>query len=287
MKKKWIGIFTLLCMLLSFVPVFAEESRVFDDADLLTAEEEANLQTMCQEVQQDWGLDLAYLTTYDTKGMSVREYGADVYVEKNLGVGEEDSGIIFVVDMGTREAQIVTCGKAIDIFTDYYIGVIWEEIQGYLSDGDFYGGMVVLRDNIDDYCGEYEAYQKNPDAYVSPYQKESDSFLSEYRVSQKSKVLMFAGMAALFSLVVAGIGVASMRKSCRNIRLFTDGRAYLKENGYHLRINQDTFANTHTTMMPIPRNDNDHHHSGGSWGGSSTTFHGGGGRSFGGGGGKF
>lgn len=287
MKKKWIGIFTLLCMLLSFVPVFAEESRVFDDADLLTAEEEANLQTMCQEVQQDWGLDLAYLTTYDTKGMSVREYGADVYVEKNLGVGEEDSGIIFVMDMGTREAQIVTCGKAIDIFTDYYIEVIWEEIQGYLSDGDFYGGMVALRDNIDNYCGEYEAYQENPNAYVSPYQKESDSFLSEYRVSQKSKVLMFAGMAALFSLVVAGIGVASMRKSCRNIRPFTDGRAYLKENGYHLRINQDTFANTHTTMMPIPRNDNDHHHSGGSWGGSSTTFHGGGGRSFGGGGGKF
>lgn len=287
MKKKWIGIFTLLCMLLSFVPVFAEESRVFDDADLLTAEEEANLQTMCQEVQQDWGLDLAYLTTYDTKGMSVREYGADVYVEKNLGVGEEDSGIIFVMDMGTREAQIVTCGKAIDIFTDYYIEVIWKEIQGYLSDGDFYGGMVALRDNIDNYCGEYEAYQENPNAYVSPYQKESDSFLSEYRVSQKSKVLMFAGMAALFSLVVAGIGVASMRKSCRNIRPFTDGRAYLKENGYHLRINQDTFANTHTTMMPIPRNDNDHHHSGGSWGGSSTTFHGGGGRSFGGGGGKF
>ncbi len=286
MKKKWIGIFTLLCMLLSFVPVFAEESRVFDDADLLTAEEEASLQTMCQEVQQDWGLDLAYLTTYDTKGMSVREYGADVYVEKNLGVGEDYSGIIFVVDMGSREAQIVTCGKAIDIFTDYYIEVIWEEIQGYLSDGDFYGGMVTLRDNIDYYCGEYEQYQENPDSYVSPYQKESDFFLSQYQVSKKSKTLMFTGMAALFSLAVAGIGVAGMRKSSQTIRPFTDGRAYLKENGYHLRINQDTFANTHTTMMPVPRNDNDHHHSGGSWGGSSSTFSSGG-RSFGGGGGKF
>lgn len=287
MKKKWIGIFTLLCMLLSFVPAFGEESRVFDYADLLTAEEEAELQAMCQGVQQDWGLDLAYLTTYDTKGMSVREYGADVYMEKNLGIGEDDSGIIFVVDMGSREAQIVTCGKAIDIFTDYYIEVIWEEIQGYLSDGDFYGGMVTLRDNIVYYCGEYATYQENPDAYVSPYQKESDSFLSQYQGSKKSKALMFTGMAAVFSLVVAGIGVAGMRKSSQTIRPFTDGRAYLKENGYHLRINQDTFADTHTTMMPVPRNDNDHHHSGGSWGGPSTTFHGGGGRSFGGGGGKF
>lgn len=273
MKKKWIGIFTLLCMLLSFVPVFAEESRVFDYADLLTAEEEADLQAMCQGVQQDWGLDLAYLTTYDTKGMSVREYGADVYMEKNLGVGEDYSGIIFVVDMGSREAQIVTCGKAIDIFTDYYIEVIWEEIQGYLSDGDFYGGMVTLRDNIVYYCGEYATYQENPDAYVSPYQKESDSFLSQYQGSKKSKALMFTGMAAVFSLVVAGIGVAGMRKSSQTIRPFTDGRAYLKENGFHLRVDQDTFANTHTTMMPIPRDDDTHHHSGG--------------RSFGGGGGKF
>lgn len=286
MQKKWIGIFTLLCMLLSFVPALGEESRVFDNADLLTEGEEADLQAMCQGVQQDWGLDLAYLTTYDTKGMSVREYGADVYMEKNLGIGEDYSGIIFVMDMGSGEAQIVTCGKAIDIFTDYYIEAIWEEIQGYLSDGDFFGGMVTLRDNINYYCGEYKAYQENPDAYVSPYQKESDSFLSQYQVSQKSRAWMFVGIAALFSLVVAGIGVAGMRKSSQTIRPFTDGRAYLKENGYHLRINQDTFANTHTTMMPIPRDDDIHHHSGGSWGGGSSTFSSGG-RSFGGGGGKF
>ena len=90
------------------------------------------------------------------------------------------------------------------------------------------------------------------------------------------------------AVVLAGFAVSSMKKACRNVRPYTDGRAYLKENGFYLTTNQDSFATTHTSMMPIPRDDDDHHSGGigGSWGGGSSTFSGGG-RSFGGGGGKF
>ncbi|MGN1231678.1 MAG: TPM domain-containing protein, partial [Anaerotignum sp.] len=245
MKKKWIGIFTLLCMLLSFVPAFAEEGRVFDNADLLTAEEEADLQALSEQIQQDWELDLAYLTTNDTEGMSVREYGAQVYMEKNLGIGEDYSGLIFVVDMGSREAQIVTSGRAIDIFTDYYIEIIWDEVMGYLSDGDFYGGMVVLGEDVSYYCGEYQKYLEDPD-YISSYEQEQDVNVLPF----------FMGIAVLISLVIAGIGVSIMRGSCKTILPYTDGRAYLKGNGCHMTVNQDTFASTRTNMMPIPK-DND------------------------------
>ena len=78
-------------------------------------------------------------------------------------------------------------------------------------------------------------------------------------------------LAAAFSAVIAGVSVMSMRKACKNVHPFTDGRAYLKENSCHLRTNQDTFANTHTTMVPIPRDDdNNHHHTGGFSGGGLT-----------------
>ena len=92
-----------------------------------------------------------------------------------------------------------------------------------------------------------------------------------------------AGISAYVELAVN-----SMKKACKNVRPYTDGRAYLKENGYHLTVNRDSFASTHTALMPIPKDD-DHHSggiSGGSWGGGSSTFSSGG-RSFGGGGGKF
>ena len=284
MKKKIILMLTALVMLFSVLPAYGAEvtgQRVFDYADLLSDEEEQEVQMWAAEMQQTWNMDLAFLTTEDTEGKSVQQYGSDFYVEQNLGLGENYDGVIFVLDMGGREGQIITCGKAIDIYTDYYIDVMWEDMVGYLSDGEYFDAFFTLYVDLHHYAAEYEKYQADPDSYISDYAKE-----------QKMKSTLSAvGVSAVFALVIAGISVLSMVKSCKNVKPFTDGRAYLKENGYKLTVNRDTFANTRTSMMPIPRDD-DHHHGGGfkgggSWGGGSSTFGGGGGRSFGGGGGKF
>lgn len=283
MKKRVFALLTTLLFLFS-VPVFAEEmpeQRVFDYADLLDEAEEAEIQLWAQDMQENWGMDLAFLTTNDTEGKTVQQYGADFYIEKNLGLGENYDGVIFVLDMGQREGQIITSGKAIEIYTDYYIDKMWDNMVNELSEGEYYWAFFNLYTDLDIYAGEYEKYQKDPNAYISDYSKE-----------QKIKsIATSAAMAGVFALVVAVLVVNSMRKSCKNVKPYTDGRAYLKENGFHLTTNRDSFASTHTALMPIPRDDDNHHHgggiSGGSWGGPSSTFSGGGGRSFGGGGGKF
>ena len=285
MKKRFLIFLTALLMLLSVLPVYAEEmtaeQRVFDYADLLSEADEKEMHLWIADMQENWGMDLAYLTTNDTEGKSVQQYGADFYIEHDLGLGENNDGVIFVLDMGSREGQIITCGKAIDIYTDYYIDQMWDNMVGCLSDGDYYNAFFSLYMDMNELAGDYEKYQKDP-----------DSFLSDYSKAQKTKSLLTSAViAAVFALVIAALAVSSMRKSCKNVKPYTDGRAYLKENGYHLSVNRDSFASTHTALMPIPREDDHNHHgggfhSGGSWGGGSSTFSGGG-RSFGGGGGKF
>ena len=282
MKKKLFVFLTVICMLFSVLPVFGgevAEQRVFDYADLLSEEDEAEMHHWVQDMQENWGLDLAYLTTNDTEGKSVQEYGADFYVEHDLGLGETYDGVIFVLDMGSREGQIITCGKAIDIYTDYYIDQMWDSMVDFLSDGDYYNAFFSLYMDMHELAGEYEKYQADPDSYLSDYSK-----------AQKAKgLLTSAAVAGVFGLVIASLAVSSMRKACKNVKPYTDGRAYLKENGYHLSTNRDSFASTHTALMPIPQNEDHDHHggfTGGSWGGGSSTFTGGG-RSFGGGGGKF
>ena len=285
MKKRVLAAVTMLFLLVSALPSFAAEveteQRVFDYADLLEDGDEEEMQLWVEDMQENWGLDLAFLTTYDTEGKSVQQYGADFYVDHGLGLGETYDGVIFVLDMGTREGQIITCGKAIDIYTDYYIEEMWDNMVGYLSDGDYYWAFFTLYMDLNELAEGYAAYEADPDSYISAYQ--SDRTMK--------KVLSGLGIAAVFSLAIAGIAVAGMRKNSRTIRPYSDGRAYLKENGVTYTINRDTFASTHTAVMPIPQpKDDDHHggfHSGGSWGGGSSTFRGGGGRSFGGGGGKF
>ena len=281
MKKKILVLLTALCMLLSALPVFGAEmteQRVFDYAELIDEADEREMHLWIQDMRENWGMDLAYLTTDDTEGKTVQQYGADFYVEHDLGLGENYDGVIFVLDMGNREGQIITSGKAIDIYTDYYIDQMWDNMVGYLSDGDYYNAFFSLYMDMNELAGEYEQYQTDPDSYISDYSK-----------AQKQKSIFTSlGIAAIFSLVIAAFAVSSMKKACRNVRPYTDGRAYLKENGFYLTTNQDSFATTHTSMMPIPRDDDDHHSGGigGSWGGGSSTFSGGG-RSFGGGGGKF
>ena len=285
MKKRFLVFLTALMLLFSVLPVYAEEmtaeQRVFDYADLLSEADEREMHLWIADMQENWGMDLAYLTTNDTEGKSVQQYGADFYIEHDLGLGENNDGVIFVLDMGSREGQIITCGKAIDIYTDYYIDQMWDNMVGCLSDGDYYNAFFSLYMDMNELAGDYEKYQKDP-----------DSFLSDYSKAQKTKSLLTSAViAAVFALVIAALAVSSMRKSCKNVKPYTDGRAYLKENGYHLSVNRDSFASTHTALMPIPREDDHNHHgggfhSGGSWGGGSSTFSGGG-RSFGGGGGKF
>ena len=87
MKKRVFALLTALLFLFS-VPVFAEEmpeQRVFDYADLLDEAEEAEIQLWAQDMQENWGMDLAFLTTNDTEGKTVQQYGTDFYIEKNLG----------------------------------------------------------------------------------------------------------------------------------------------------------------------------------------------------------
>lgn len=112
MKKKGFVLLMMVFLLLSVLPASAAEQRVFDNADLLTAEEEQNLQQFCEDAKEEYDIDFAYLTTKDTEGLSTREYGAQFYIEQNLGVGEDYSGAIFVLDMSEREGQLVTCGEA-------------------------------------------------------------------------------------------------------------------------------------------------------------------------------
>ena len=140
MKKKGFVLLMMVFLLLSVLPASAAEQRVFDNADLLTAEEEQNLQQFCEDAKEEYDIDFAYLTTKDTEGLSTREYGAQFYIEQNLGVGEDYSGAIFVLDMGEREGQLVTCGEAMEMITDADADAIWDEISSYFSNGDYYGG---------------------------------------------------------------------------------------------------------------------------------------------------
>lgn len=263
----------ILCLTGSLTAFGRMEGHVFDDAGLYTQEEAADLTSRAEAIGETYGLDVLFLTTTDTQGLEAREYAAQFFLDGDFGYGAEKDGMVFIIDMGSRDAQMVTSGEAIRIFTDYYIDQIWNEVQPILSEGAYYDAMSAFLTDVEYYCGEYQKYLADPEAYESQYEKAQES----------RNVAIYVGIALIFALIVAGVSVVCMRKGHNNVKPFTDGRAYLKENGVRFHVNRDSFVSTHTTRTPIPKNDD---HNSSSWGGGSSTFSSGG-HSFGGGGGKF
>lgn len=272
MKKRMVLWLTCILTMLGCATAFSAQ-HVIDDAGLFTTDEITQMESTISDIADTWQMDTLILTTDDTGGIAAREYGAEYFLDGNYGYGDQKDGVVFVIDMGNRDAQMVTHGAAIDIFTDYYIESIWDEVSPHLSDGDYFEAMTLFLQDVDFYCQEYQNYLANPETYVSEYQKEQEN----------SSRNLFMIAALVVSIIIAAVSIFVMRASHNNVKPFTDGQAYLKNNGVHMRINQDSFVSTHTTRTPIPKNDDDNSSS---WGGGSSTFSSGG-SDFGGGGGKF
>lgn len=260
----------ILCFFLFCSTAFAAEQRVFDDAGLLSAEEIAEAEAWCADFRENWDMDLAFLTTNGTNGEEIEQFAAQFFLQNHMGVGENQDGVIFVMDMAERDGRIITHGMAIDIYTDYYIDKLWDHMVGYLSDGEYADAFYCLYNDLDYYAGEYQKYLTDP------------NYVSEYAQDAEDLMLARVGIAVIVGLIVAFIRLQLLKRQMDNVRPFTDGRAYLAQNGYQLSRDQCNYAGSHVTKVPIPRDDDNHS----SWGGSSTTFSSGGSK-FGGSGGKF
>lgn len=80
-------------------------SGIYDEADLLSADEEASLLTKLEKYSERYSADIAIVTTDDAGGLSAQAY-ADAYAEK-IGQSmsrDEYPGILFLIDMDNRQA---------------------------------------------------------------------------------------------------------------------------------------------------------------------------------------
>ncbi len=283
-----ICLFALTTAFAADIPVAEDMSvKIYDNADIIeSAEEEAQLQETAQALAEKWQLDIVILTTTTTAGMSAEEYGAAFYDDNGFGYGENADGILLVVDMSSRVGKFVTTGKGVDIFTDYYMNEIWEEMRNYMKVGNYFGAMQSFLTDVDHYCEEYEAYLADPN-YVTEYQQAMQQQAAQPEVEQSDVLLLYAIFSAMLAIMVAVIGLVVMRRGYVQIKPATDGTLYLEENSLQLHQKEDRYLTSTYTKVPIQKDDDNHMGHGGGFGGGTTVFRGGSGRSHGVGGGSF
>lgn len=267
----------LLCAgLCGAMNVSAESDYVYDYADLLTTEEEAELQSYAENYKNNWNMNFLVVTTDDSEGKSSMEYADDFY-DAQFPEESEMDGAAYLIDMDNREIYLSTCGEAIRYLTDSRIDRILDEAYNYVADGDYYGTFRAFFDETDYYLNQgipqnqynYDIESGERDYYYEPYEK------------QKSITLFELVVALAAALAAAGgtIGFITAKYQLKFEDFHYD--AYT-DSEVKLTVKSDRLVNKFVTHRRIPRNDG---HSGGGGGGSrSSTHHSSSGRSHGGGG---
>lgn len=102
-----------------------------DDAQLLSEEEAAKLQGEMQLITE-YG-NVAF-KTISTNGASAEDYATDYYER----MWEDESGVVFLIDMANRVIYIRTDGKIHKVITNAYANTITDNVYSYASDGNYY-----------------------------------------------------------------------------------------------------------------------------------------------------
>lgn len=276
MVKKRFCIPVLALVLALALPFFVgayDFSYVIDDAELLTADEKADVEAYYDRIYTEDDLLLVFVTAYG-KG--------DVLSALPDYAGIAADMLLLYVDMDARHFDLYqyndVSGESAFRINSSETDTILDAVLNYAKDGDWYGAALCFAD-------EGLPAFTNDANFVSGVDHYGSEGYQEYKkpdgpVTWQYKLELIGGIAAgvlpialLISLIVTLIVLASYKKKVR-------GATYPLEAFTNVKMtaSQDNFINKTLTVTTIHR-DND---SGGSSGGSSGGGGGGGGGHMGG-----
>lgn len=237
----------VLCLTLS-VPVLAAGTGLLrDDADLLTAREESELEQELERISRAYGTDVIVVTVAAVGNRWVDDYTQD-YFDSNFGRSHD--GILLLVTMAEREYRILSNGLGAAALSDSDIDAICGHIEPYLRDGDY--AAAFLR-------------------FAQDCERELDGEINGVPFEFGKSLLISVVVGFLVALVVVLV-LASQLRSAR--RRNTAGE-YQRRGSFRLTGSSDLYLYRNVTRRPRQNNS-----PGGRGGGPR---HGGGGHHHGGG----
>lgn len=165
LKKKIIPVFLASALTVSGTTGFVTEAfsenvyaaeevhteRLADFADLLDDGQEEELEAKLDQVSEDYGCDVVVVTEETLDGAVPQDYADDFFDYNDYGMGEDKSGILFLITMSERKRCISTHGEAIQIFTDAGQEYMTDNFVSYLSDGEYYEGFMKFADLCEEF----------------------------------------------------------------------------------------------------------------------------------------
>ena len=124
----------LLCMALT-LPAGAAAPLVRDECGVFDADTLADLEEQAESASDGHDVDVYFLVVDDIGDADQRDYAKNYYISNGLGYGDEQSGILFLLAVGSRKYVTITYGEGVTAFTDYRIEQQEDEIVPPMRNG--------------------------------------------------------------------------------------------------------------------------------------------------------
>lgn len=215
--RKIISILLLLAVCLSLtIGVAADESLVYDQADLLTDSEESRLQAQLSEISQRCAAQIVVVTLASADGNDVDYLTEYIFDGMNFGYGSNRDGVMLLVCMDPRQYRILSNGYAGDAISPGVIDDIGDDIVSDLSDGYYADAF----EEFAHQCGYYL------DGYVNGF---------PFALGQNLLIALAIGLAAGL------ITVLVMKSQLKSVRQQNQANVYMKSGSLHLTRSSDLY----------------------------------------------
>ena len=215
------------------IPAFAAAPLVRDEMGLFDADTYSELEASAEAASDGHDCDVYFLVVDNIGDTDQRQYAKDYYLANGLGSGSEQSGILFLLAVGSRKYVTITYGGGVTAFTDYRIEQIEDTVVPYLSDDDWAEAaseyLSMCADTLDFYAenGEPLDYDNDPDGDLGIF-----------------GILIVVGIPSLIAAIVCSILYAQMKTAKRK----TEADDYIGA-GLKLRVQRDHY--THTDRVEV------------------------------------
>lgn len=228
-----------LVMALSSVIVFGGETKVFDDANLFSPQEKNEIEAEATKLSLNHQMDIIVVTTRDANGKTSREYADDFYAEHNLGVGNNQSGILFLIDLDNGEVYISTSGEGIRYLTDQRIkNTVKAVLDSGLGEGAYFAGTK-------SFLRETNKYLESGIPAGQQSQDES--------VKAKNSLTPGEGIISLLSGIFLSAGFFFRTKSKYKMENPAKPQTFKENSLINLKVEQDNLLETSTVHQMISK----------------------------------
>ena len=283
MKRKIsVMIAALLIVLgLSASAVFAEDGAFFyDDAGILTQTELDRVDAILQEVSEAQQCGVYVKTTDDFNGKTPNEYADDFYDGSGLGYGDDNSGIILVVNYNSGDWAISTTGYGITCFTDAGQEYIMDYVVQFLRD-DPETAFTAYADLCEEFIMQASAVEpydggNMPDYgdLILPGYYESDYYSDEDSSSYSQVILPIdIAIGIAIGVIIALIIMLIQKSGLKTVRRQAAAKNYIRQGSFNLTVQNEQFL--YSNVERIKKEDDPPSTGSSTHTGSSGTTHGG------------